>query len=526
MNSASKRRTPRNRKLNLRNIERGRHHLIVKQVVSTEDGPRKLPMLYVLVPDLEVGVRPEAFEPLLEYYEERTLLSYHWKKNVARGLGLLIDFVMATSGTAQFGQWQTQGQLQRRLFRNLAKALVRGTGALDPNGRFRDPTNLHWKPLGRSQAAVLLSSLTLFFKWMAEDDANSAWALAGSTEAIGKHPVVALRLAAELQLRRESSLLGHLTGVRKNPSHPFPFIVRKASKTDGAVPTFPARQVMPFLRKGFVDRLGDRNEEAELLAHLAFGLGLRESEPLHLFGSDIQFVEGVPWVFFHHPAEGKVIDRNGGMITRRQYLEGFGLLPRNEDEGRNKAGWKGMAGDGDGTPGFWLPVDPIRNRAAELLKRYLFVTRPAIMAARPRSAGDHPFLFVNPRKVDGRNTGEMGDPYTLEAYKGAWETAVRRVGQLTNDRVMERMEKPRGNTPHGARHFFGKFLYTSGVEGSVIQRCMHHKTLDAHKAYTRLTPAEINDILQKASRGDRVDAPFADLRNDFMSQFENIPNTA
>jgi hypothetical protein len=214
------------------------------------------------------------------------------------------------------------------------------------------------------------------------------------------------------------------------------------------------------------------------------------------------------------------------MITRKAYLQQFGLLPRNEDKGRNEAGWKGMHGDGDGTPGFWLPVDPIRNRAAELLKRYLFVTRPAIMAARPRSAGDHPFLLVTPRRLEVWNTGEIGDPYTIEAYHRAWQTAVSRVAELTGDPLMERMEKGRGNTPHGSRHFYGKFLYSAGVEGTVIQRCMHHRSLTAHLAYTRLTPAEVNDIVQRASRRDDTGRPFEDLRKQFMSQFDENPSAA
>jgi hypothetical protein len=523
MNKASTNQSALNRKLYLRNIERGRHHLIVKQMVRTESGPRKLPKLYVLAPIADGGIELRAFEPLLEYFEERSGMSYDWKRNTSRAIGLLIDFSMAMSGTHRFKEWAEEGKLQRRLYRGLAIALVRGTGTMGPDGRIQDPCGLHWWPLGKGQAGVLLRSLSLFFKWMAEDDANSSWAVAASTEKIGEHPVVALRLAAELQLRTQAALLGHLKGVQKDPSHPFPFIVGTPPKFEGAVPTFPARHVISFLRHGFADRWGNRNEAAELLAHLAFGLGVRESEPLHLFVTDIQFVAGVPWVFFHHPSEGKVSDGQGGLVTRRQYLQRFGLLPRCDDQGRNKSGWKGMSDDVYGTPGFWLPIDSIRNRAAELLKRYIFVTRPAIMAARPRSLGDHPFLFVNPRNVRGRNTGEIGDPYTIEAYEGAWESAVRRVGRLSGDPVMDRMEKNRGNTPHGARHFFGKFLFSSGVEGSVIKRCMHHKTLAAHLAYTRLTPAEINDILHKASRGDCVDAPFKDLRNDFMSQFENIP---
>lgn len=514
------------RKLILKNIERGRNHLIVKRMINTEEGPRKLPVLYIVQSD-DQGVRAEPFDSLLEYYEDRSSMSYQWMKNVARGLGLLIDFGMATASSGWYEKWAAEGKLYRRLFRGLAKALIRGTATLDESGRLKDPTSLYWSPLGPDQTGVLLSSLTWYFRWMGEDDANSRWAAAGSTDGIAKHPLVALRLAAELQIRNETSLLAHTKGFKKkSPSHPHLLVTGMAKSAESAVPTFPARHVMTFLQKGFVDLAGNRNDEAELVAHLTFGLGIRESEAFHLFVSDVQFVEGFPWVFFHHPSAGRVSDSGRGLITRKEYLQKFGLLPRNEDEGRNKAGWKGMHGDGDGTPGFWLPINPIRNRAAELLKRYLFVKRPGIMAARPRSAGDHPFLLVTPRRLGGWNTGEIGDPYTIEAYEGAWETAVRRIGQLSDDPVMMKMEKARGNTPHGSRHFYGKFLYSAGVDGTVIQRCMHHRSLLAHQAYTRLTDSEVNDILHRASRGVDASAPFKDLGKEFMSQFDDIPAAA
>ncbi len=526
MNVISVKKNSLRRKLILKNIERGRNHLIVKRIVNTEEGPRKLPVLYIVQSD-DKGVRVEPFGSLLEYYEDRSSMSYQWMKNVARGLGLLIDFGIATASSGLYEKWAAEGKLYRRLFRGLAKSLVRGTATLDEGGRLKDPTGLYWSPLGPEQTGVLLSALTWYFRWMGEDDANSRWAAAASTDGIAKHPLVALRLAAELQIRNQTSLLSHTKGLKKRaPSHPHLLVTGTAKRAENAVPTFPSRHVMTFLRKGFVDRAGNRNDEAELVAHLTFGLGIRTSEAFHLFVTDVQFVDGVPWVFFHHPSHGRVFDRVGGMITRKEYLQQFGLLPRNEDKGRNEAGWKGMHGDGDGTPGFWLPIDPIRNRAAELLKRYLFVTRPAIMAARPRSAGDHPFLLVTPRRLKGWNTGEIGDPYTIEAYRRAWQTAVGRVAELSGDPVMERMEKARGNTPHGSRHFYGKFLYSAGVEGSVIQRCMHHRSLTAHLAYTRLTPAEINDIVQRASRSNDNNKPFKDLREEFMSQFDEIPSAA
>jgi hypothetical protein len=505
---------------NFKNIERGRYHVIVKEEVTSAAGKSKLPKLYFIVPGQGDNVCVECFEPLLEYYEDHSSMSYSWKKNTARAIGLLVDYSMAMSASPDFGKWKDRGLLERKLFRGLAKALRNGTEDLDKNGRVVDPTRLYWRPLGLGQASVLLSSLTNYFRWLREDLSNSDWINAADTTAIAQHPIIALKMATELRFRRETSLLGHLKGIKKPPAHPYPFIVKRPSKNPLHVPTFPAKYVGPFLNEGFVHEDGEVDEAAQLIAYLLFGLGLRKSESFHLFVTDIQFINDVPWIFFHHPEFGKVDSGTTGTITRREYLQRFGLLPRNIDTGRNKAGWKGMDGEGEGTPGIWLPADPIRNRASFLLRRYLLITRPAIMAARPKSLSDHPFLLVNPRRIDGPDTGDIGDPYTLTAFDGAWSSAVTRIGKRFNDPDMKEAKRSLGTTPHCARHFAGRFLYTAGVEGPLIKSFLRHKSLESHKAYTRLTSGEINQILQEAAERAPGHEAFRDLRETFTSQFE------
>lgn len=509
---------------NLGNIERGRHHVVLKGNVTADDGMMKVPILYLIVPDDQNGVRPEALENLLEYFEDHSSMSYAWKKNAARAIGALIDFTLAMSATSDFQKWRDRGILERRLFRGLAKALRNGTESLDSAGRLVDRTRLYWRPLGPGQASVLLSALTLYFRWLGEDNSFSKWASSASTSSISSHPIEALRLAAELQIRRQSSLLGHLKGVKKEPSHPYPFIVKRPSKSLCSVPVFPSEYVLPFLSHGFVDSDGKVDETANLLTHLIFGLGLRKSEAFHLFHTDAQFIENVPWVFFHHPEHGMVESRSGRIINRREYLQDFRLLPRNLDTGRNAAGWKGMADDGIGTAGIWLPIDAIRDRTHYLLSRYLFKIRPSIMAARSRSLGSHPFLLVTSRRIDGSYTGEVGDPYTMAAFDGAWSRAVQRIGKLFDDPAMTLMRKSHGNTPHGARHFGGRFLFTAGVEGTLIQRFLRHRSLESHKVYTRLTPSEINALIQHAAGPNPPNDPFCNLREQFAAHFKAPPS--
>lgn len=164
------------------------------------------------------------------------------------------------------------------------------------SGRVVDRTGLYWGPLGKRQAGVLLSAVTLHFRWMRNEPAAAGWVQAASTDAIAKSPRVALNLALELMIRKHNSLLGHLKGMEREPSHAFPGVVERSRSATGAVPTFPAKYVAPFLYNGFTDKLGECDEAAQLLAHLIIALGIRKSEGLHLYTSDVQFVGDIPWI--------------------------------------------------------------------------------------------------------------------------------------------------------------------------------------------------------------------------------------
>lgn len=183
-----------------------------------------------------------------------------------------------------------------------------------------------------------------------------------------------------------------------------------------------------------------------------------------------------------------------------------------------------MADEDQGTPGYFLPIHPLRRRTAKLLKRYLYVTRPAIMARRPRSLGDHPFLFVSSGRTATATGGDVGDPYTMSAFAHSWEVAIARIGKQYDDPAMSTPIKRRGTTPHGGRHFYGRFLVTSGLEAQTIRACMHHKSLNAHLVYTRLTPSEINAVLTALGDGQAPDISLGKVHDEFMSQVMHGPN--
>lgn len=515
-------RRARKRKFVLALTERGLHHVIRKETIVFEGVLRTWPVLYLVHHDEDGGVRATRVEALLAFLADHSASSYSWMRNVARAFGLLVDFSMAVSMSPSLSQWKTSGELERRLLRGFAHALLFGTVQF-AEGRHIDWTGLYWRPLGNGVSTRLLSAVTMFFNWTEDNRSASEWFHATNPAHASNNPRAAIRLARELIMRRKNALLGHLAGQERQPSHGFPGVVAPTIASTTAVPAFPAKYVGPMLYKGFVARNGEVDETAQLLAHFLFLYGLRKSEAFHLYSTDIQFVREKAWVFFHHPEYGAVVGADGHLIKRRQYLQMFNLLPRNRDQGRNHAGWKGMQDELQGTPGFSLPIELLQVRFAKLLRRYLLVTRPALMARRSRFLPDHPFLFVSSGRTADSSGGEIGDPYTMSAFEQAWGSAIGNVGRMVNDPMLAKPRKAYGTTPHGARHFFGRFLITTGVDGPVIQRCMHHKSLESHQVYTRFTPAEVNEIIESAASSPPRTNAFRDMQDEFMSSLGRAP---
>ncbi|TBD01849.1 site-specific integrase [Rhizobium ruizarguesonis] len=486
------------RQIHYARLERGRHFLVVRQRVKVEGVHRRWPQLYILVPDGVGDITMKRDERLQEFFLDNDGRSYQWMLDVARSIGLFVDHSMAVASDPALRSAR-RSELERRLLRGFAFALRDGT-SVDIEGTRIDATKLYWSTRGRRRAHEILKKTTRYMEWLGDVDPSSRWARAATTKGWKPDPLTAYRLAAELALRKKRALLGHLEGKGLNAPHRFGGIVDRGEPATNLVPSFPSSYAVPLLFVGFKRSDDDWDETAELIAHLLVLQGLRQSEAFHLFVSDVQFVNGSASIYFHHPQWGKIEARGGGFITRQEYLAGLGRTPRNLIKDRFWAGWKGMAEDDVGTPGFFLPIDPLVKRTTELLKRYLFVTRPALMARRPKWAGDHPYLFVSTGRTAGSGGGQIGDPYTISAFRSAWKSAIRRLAQIYQDSKL-RVRKAEGTSPHGCRHFYGRFLWTAGVEGEIIQRCMHHRSVESHRVYTRLQHSEISDLLNRYSAG-------------------------
>lgn len=91
----ARRKRSKDRGLSLVRLERGRHHVIVRQTVCEDGSPKKRPVLWFILPDTDGLLRIIRYGPLLEYFADHSAMSYAWMKNAARAVGALVDHSLA-----------------------------------------------------------------------------------------------------------------------------------------------------------------------------------------------------------------------------------------------------------------------------------------------------------------------------------------------------------------------------------------------------------------------------------------------
>ncbi len=275
----------------------------------------------------------------------------------------------------------------------------------------------------------------------------------------------------------------------------------------GVVPTFSHQEPKVFPRDRFGDllftgfRVRGREHETEisrrlnirdlLITVLLHGGGLRESEPFHLYVSDVFVDPANPasaLVKLYHPVEGRAPADFEDLLTgkriegrRDEYLrEKWRLEPRNRVAGRFRAGWKDLllSDRRNGCayvywfPSFWGEV---------FLKLFqIYITQSRSRHCR------HPFLFVSGKE------GVAGEPYTLGSFRQAHARAVRRIGL--------KPIKEQGTTPHGHRHGYGQNLADAKIDSKVIKEAMHHKALASQDRYTSPGHTAVFNALQDAEK--------------------------
>ncbi|WDH25654.1 gamma-mobile-trio recombinase GmtY [Pseudomonas chlororaphis] len=452
---------------------------------------------YVLYLFNDHNCHPTAMWPLLEYFldmgRSRTAT---WQRDVCRAVGLFVDYLKANQ--IYFRDSSSRPQA----LSGFAEVLV--TGTIDRNGD--DPSGLYWQAKSLGRAKFLLGALTAFSDWLVnryDTIAINPWKEASVAEQIAywrRH-----------EKRRSHALLMH-THDRNAALAQSELVrsirVKRRGVIGDAAPVkyFPDERIADLLQQGFTvsgkqgarsvhDRLNIRDIMITILLH---GGGLRESEPFHLYVTDVAVDPSnarSALVKVFHPEQGiapeDYLDPLTGVriaASREEYLRAkWGLEPRNLVVGRFHAGWKDLHltdqkqkyAQVHWFPSFWGEV-------------FLALFKLYIMRIRSRHAR-HPYLFVSQKDE------VAGDPYTVASYRQAHAKAVKRVGLIVG--------KDYGTTPHGHRHAYGQLLTNARVDPQLIQKCLHHKSQESQQVYTNPTPATIAATLMEAT--ERLNSPFA-----------------
>lgn len=268
----------------------------------------------------------------------------------------------------------------------------------------------------------------------------------------------------------------------------------------GTSPTkrFPTEHLIGFLSKAFLER----DPTGCFAARLLLG-GCRGSEVINMWVDDLEIdrtgrLRGYLRCPLSYIEPGAAKSRKDLLLTK------YEMQPRPLSHGRLRAGFKSPAlGDDNSAPIYWLPgsEDFLRTSFGIYI---LNVRAPAMAKRRMLGLPDHPYLLVFPRSIPHLKI-EVGDPYTLSAFRGSWSRAVKRFG--SSDEVpFSEAAKYLGTTIHGVRHYCGKTWLKDGASLKETQKVLHHCSILSTSVYTIPDDDEIHRqaelVKQRLKNGD------------------------
>lgn len=250
---------------------------------------------------------------------------------------------------------------------------------------------------------------------------------------------------------------------------------------------FPPDKVLKLIAA--TDNLRDR-----LAFIILFFGGLRESELLHLYVTDITAPGGDAKIRIGHPEQSNYSwedpFRGKQKGTRSHFLsERYGLTPRNKLGLKNPyhAGWKGMLYTHKTLEAdfYWL-IPEIGRLFAQLHHRYLREFRA--------SATDlNPYYFIN-FKGEHFGTALKRSNLTKSFYR-----AAKRIGLSPSDS---------GVNPHGARHFYGHFCASYlKIPMEETQLMLRHASINSTQVYYSIEDRVVREELQKGYERITQDIP-------------------
>lgn len=472
----------------------GRYHFVVKQKVATVPATA-FPVLYL---DGDNGFT--IMWSLVDYFLAHPSRSETWMRDTARAVGLFYDYCSACRNT----------KMDRRTqLRKFMSSLEHGTVDVDAE---TDPTGLYWAPTGLSKAKRLRSSLSRFIDWVIEEEleAKGLSTFKSPMKSNEKLTLSLLKTAKGIigrsymeHAKDHSAKAEDLRKIRNAFSYEFEDDPKAYINAQSEAKSFPLELVAPLLDYGFIkDPLATNPFEREDITAkmvtilLLFG-GLRKSEPFHLWFNDIIPInEFECQARIYHPrlAQTNLIGEKNK--TRDQYLRERNLRPRHDKLNPKslKAGWKKLAVDKTTYHAdiYWLHSSA-QAMFVSLYTLYLSY-RSKLMETYQKNRGhDHPFLFVS-TGVD-RRTGEsyVGAPYSVSQFNKSYNKALNRLELHLGIKISRGKEA--AMNPHALRHCFAQALSDMGVDTKIIQKCLHHRTINAQEAYKGVTSQKVQEAL-------------------------------
>lgn len=358
--------------------------------------------LPVLIDDGRINTDVLRF---LRFQKERGRAPFTLNRS-AIGLSKFSDFI----------RWASARPSERPIIKAFFQALIHGN------------TELGWERVGVDTARSHVESVAGFIDNYCENRGLE------SPNPVIEVPRSWASTVTELIRRHKSDPLYHLFFTTKRSRARKRRLFMPMESINLALPIKTRNPEKTFDLEDFIKLIEFEENPRDRLIWLSLGAaGLRESEALHLFSSDISLdaESSHAALLLAHPTSGLMTTDNTGP-TRQSYLkQQFSLLPRNQLPvfDSHYAGWKGIRFQKHATAGVtWLHpsfgdlawtshVDYLRLRSAA-------------------NAKHHPWYFVN-LKHD-----VVGDPMTLSNLYQLLRAACKRLG----------LRSP--SNPHSLRHMY------------------------------------------------------------------------
>jgi len=484
----------------------GRHHVVLIHRVQNADG-MAMPVLWLFTDG-----KPQVFQPLIDYLQDRKSMKLNWQRRAARSLGLFYDF----SKSFMFDENSTIRNRHSATLSAFIDALQRGT--IPSKGV--DKTRLYWAPMSATMVADTARHLDQFLEYVSDllGELRDDHPLKALRDAFGGRPsdgATMMRFLITSKRLHSRSFLKHLkddvAGARDQERRSRRSLgLEKKATGYRSVKSMPLQLVTDLLMYGFVkdenaSSLFEREDiSAKMIFILLVGAGLRASEPLHMWFNDVTFpaIKGemrcIPAL--RHPSQAPTFIE-GETSNRMQYLKQRELLPRNKATGKSMyVGWKDLATDENtkSTEVYFIH-EGLEQLFASYYQYYLNVRRQLVSWRKARGEGDHPFLFVSNGEDRAAGKSYVGSPYSQKAFRDAFERALTRVEARTGQSICR--GKNHGTTPHALRHAYAMMLVRAGAPQKLIQKALHHRSILSQSVYTQPEWEDVSTALTAARMG-------------------------